>query len=392
MKGKIGIGVVVLGGILAALPSIGYMQAKADVLDAADTCFVEFIESEAEGKLAYQHKPLYDEKGDVNGRQYDFTVGNRTGYALLAEITSNEKTFYEVEELFYDKISPFEKCKGMPVYITHRLYLDYNNGNFYDLSDDRLISEETVAEQALKGFGYGGGDYFEGRIQTVDYARKVPLEYSIQYDLPNYYGKIGETSCANTAGAVLIGYYDRFNENLIPNYKVYRKLGTSFTYKATSEPQIVELTAQLHTLMSTDQGKQGTTYTEFQEGMTEYVSSHGYTYVTTNMFSWGNFDFGKYKQAVESGKPVALFLSSFAFLNTIQENTNRDVINSGYCSLTHVVVGCGYKQYTYYDANNRQIGQNVYLKVASALQEYKIGYLNINGFGNIDRAIAVEIK
>ncbi len=392
MKNKIIIGALALSGIFAAVPSIGNVQVKAEPLDAADTCFVEFVQSEAEGELRYEYIPLYNEKQEVNGRQYDFTIDNRTGYALLTEITGNGKTLYEVEELFYDETSPFEACEGMPVYITHRLYLDYKNGNFYNLADGSIVNEDSLEEQALKGFGYGGGDYFEDRVQTVNYARKVPLEYSIQYDLPNYYGKIGDTSCANTAGAVLIGYYDRFFENLIPDYKVYRKLGTSFTYKGTSEAKIIELTAELHNLMSTNPEREGTTYAEFQQGMTEYVSEHGYTYTTTNMFSWGNFDFGKYKQAVESGKPVALFLSGFALVNSIQENPNMDIISSGYCALTHVVVGCGYKQHTYYDANNKQIGQKTYLKVASALQEYKIGYLNINGLGNIDKAISVEIK
>lgn len=204
-------------------------------------------------------------------------------------------------------------------------------------------------------------------------------------------GKAGETSCANTAGAILIGYYDRFNEDLIPNYKVYRKLGASFIYKAAS-PEIVNLTAELHLLMSTDVGKQGTTYAEFEEGMKAYVTGKGYTYISTNMFSWGKFSFDKYKQSVESGKPVALFLSGFAFETGIEEISGRDVIHNDYCALTHVAVGCGYKRDTYYDSDNKEISTRTYLKVASGISGYDIGYLNINGIGNIDKAISVEIK
>ena len=50
-------------------------------------------------------------------------------------------------------------------------------------------------------------------------------DYEIKYGLPTYYAEYGTTVCANTAGAIAIGYYDRFNENLIPNYKTYTKFG-----------------------------------------------------------------------------------------------------------------------------------------------------------------------
>lgn len=392
MKGKAIIGGLVLSGILGVVPSLGNVSVKAEKSDKADQCFEEFIETDANGQVTYESKPLYNEKLEESGRQYDFTIEGKTGYALLAEIGGTDEKLYEIEELFYDATSPFDACMGKPVYITHRLYLDYIEGEFYNLSDGEKVEAEAVEQATYEGFGYGGGDYFQPQVQTIDYARKAETgNYSIQYDLPNYYGKAGETSCANTAGAVLIGYYDRFYENLIPDYKVYRTLGTSFSYKATSQ-EIINLTAELHTLMSTDVGKQGTTYAEFQDGMQKYISGKGYTYTTTSVFSWGKFSFDKYKQSVESGKPVALFLSGFAFRVGIEESTGRDVIHNDYCALTHVAVGCGYKQDTYYDSNNREIAAKTYLKVSSGLSGYDIGYLNITGIGNIDKAISVEIK
>ena len=390
MKGKVVIGSLVLSGILVLIPTLGNVSVKAEELDKADQYFEEFIKTDVSGQITYESKPLYNEKLEESGRQYDFTVEGRNGYALLTEITGNGKTLYEVEELFYDKISPFEMCNGVPVYITHRLYLDYIDGRFYDLLSGTEVDEEVVKEKAYKGFGYGGGGYYEDRIETIDYARKVPQEYSIKYDLPNYCGKIGETSCANTAGAVLLGYYDRFNENLIPNYKTYTKLGSVLKYKTKSE-EIVGLTEELQALMAVTDGE-GTTYAEFQDGMEKYVSSHGYTYSTANLFSWGSFDFEKYRQSVENDKPVAIFLNGFAFLKNIEEKESTDTVNSSYCALTHVAVGCGYKRDTYYDASNRVITTRTYLKVASVLSDYNIGYLNINSLGNIDRAISVLIQ
>ena len=77
-------------------------------------------------------------------------------------------------------------------------------------------------------------------------------------------------------------------------------------------------------------------------------------------------------------------------LDGIDEYTGRDVVRSGYCSLTHVEVGCGYKTYDYYTSNGKRT-TSIYLKVASGLSDYNIGYLNINGGGNMDKAVSVEI-
>lgn len=103
-------------------------------------------------------------------------------------------------------------------------------------------------------------------------------------------------------------------------------------------------------------------------------------------------DFTKYKQAVKNNKPVAVFLQNFAMLNRIQENSTQDIISSGYCALSHVAVGCGYKQDRYYNAAGNLLDTRTYLKVASALEEYNIGYLNINGLSTINRALSVTIQ
>ena len=95
---------------------------------------------------------------------------------------------------------------------------------------------------------------------------------------------------------------------------------------------------------------------------------------------------------MEAQKPVALFMSGFAFLGSITTAEGVDTITNSYnANGTHVVVGCGYQRHTYYNASGSVISTRTYLKVATGLTFYDIGYLNINGFGNIDKAIAVQI-
>ena len=396
MKNRKTLGVILALGILSmsALPMGKAIVTKAESLDPADQSFMDFILSDTDykGEIEYTHSPLYNEELEVNGRQYDFTVGGVEGYALLTEIQSINKTFYEVEELFYNKQSPFEECEGLPVYITHQVYLDYKNNAFYNLADDYFVADEIIDEYAYKGFGYFGSGTFVEQVQTVNYSSKTTETYSIPYDLPNYRGSVdGETGCSNTAGAVLIGYYDRFHENLIPNYKSYVQVGSVVRYRIGT-PEIFDLVEQLYVLMGTDVNHLGTTFEEFQNGMSQYVSGKGYTYTTTNMFTNGALNLTNYKTSVENGKPVALFLTGYAFLDSITETTSTDTIKSDYSSNSHVVIGCGYKIDTYYNASGTITAVRNYLKVASGTEGYNIGYLNINGFGNIDRAISVNIN
>lgn len=366
-------------------------QSKAQGPDAADECFLEFISSDVgSAEVFYTSFPLYDEDLQIAGRQYDFEAAGSEGYALLKEIRGEGKTLYEIEELFYQQASPFDGCQGLPVYVTFGLYLDYRDGDFYDLKNGLLLEEEWVREQAFQGFGYGGSGVFVPQTQTVAYSSKTTEEYSIPYDLPNYTGKAGETTCANTAGSVLIGYYDRFCENLIPNYKVYTQFGSRVKYKPMSA-EINSLVATLKGLMNTDQEHLGTTFAEFQEGMEQYVRGKGYSYSTASLFTLGNFNFERYKEAVKDEKPVAIFLSSYAMLDSITKNGNTDVIASGFSAMTHVAVGCGYRCDSYFGANGQLLETRRYLKVASCVDKYGVGYLNINGLGKMDRAISVEI-
>ena len=393
MKNKKIVGLLLALGMLSAPTlSVGKgIVAKADVLDAADQSFMEFLLSDTtyQGEVEYTHTPLYNEDLEISGRQYNFTIGEVNGYALLAEIQSGDKTFYEIEELFYNAQSPFVECEGLPVYITHRVYLDYKNNAFYNMADDMILSEETVDEYAYIGFGYCGAWDFAEQYETVSYATKNVSSYSIQYDLPNYFGPVG-TTCASTAGTVLVAYYDRFYENLIPNFQVYNLFAGRVRYKPISE-NTINVANELYDLMGGEREHLGTTFSEFQDGMTAYVNSKGLTYSTTSLFTNGSFDFEKYKTAVQNNKPVALFLNGFAFKTDLTTSNNVDTIKSDRSDTAHVVVGCGYEQYKYYNAAGQEIDNRIYLKVATALNSYQIGYLNVNGLTVINHALSVEI-
>ncbi len=235
---------------------------------------------------------------------------------------------------------------------------------------------------------YCGYAEFVTQSETINYSRKETSEYEFQYGIPDYYNMTDSTSCANVAGAVVIGYYDRFCEELMPNFKSYYQLGSAIAYRSGGADAKNVMTT-LYTLMGTDVGGAGTTFDGFHAGMKSYVNGHGYSYITEDM---GNIDFSKYKNAVEADKPVAIFLSTFSFKITGSDDGTTEIIKNDYCTTGHVVVGYGYKVDTYYNDNNQVIATRTYLKVASGLFTYKKTNLCLDGKSKVSRATAITIQ
>ena len=369
--------------------------ARAYAYDEADNYFLEFVLSDAtyQGEVCFTHNPLYDNNLQQNGREYLFSIGEVNGYALMTQFETQTQIFYEIEELFYNAPSPFANVEGLPVYVTHNTYLEYKNQAFFDITTGAQVDETALAECAYKGFNYFGGttaDFTHSSV-TVSYSTKSTTEYSIQYDLPSIVGSVEGGSCAHTAGAVILTYYDRFCENIIPNFTPVISFGTTLIYKTTDD-ELYNMMLELVDLMLIGEPHAGTTFSEFQLGMETYVEQQGYTYTTANLFSNGSFNFSSYQNAVQNNKPCAIFLTNFSMLNGIDEGNGVDEISSGYCPVSHVVAGCGYRVDTYYNSNGNVIDTRTYLKVACGTMTYGIGYLNINGVSTISKAISVYVS
>ena len=380
---------LILATLLSSLPTLGALSATAEELSPVDAYFLDFVADDiGNNPISYQSTPLYDETLTATGYEYTFEVNGVNGYALLQEVQVGEESFYEVEEMKFNGVSPFSQCDGLPVYITFHLYLDYVDGVLYDLETGDPVSQETLALAASKRFGYFGGGSYTHQTYTITYDHKTSDTYIIQYGLPVYYPTTG-TSCANAAGTIVIGYYDRFYENLVPNELSYIVLGNNLTYRSQSF-KIQEICLQLYDLMGTTDT--GTTFAGFNAGMSAYVQQQGYSYSTTSVFTSGSFDFNKYETAVESGKPVALFLNNYAIYNYTATDGNVDTISNDVSPYTHVAIACGYKCDTYYDANNNVISTQRYLRVSSGLALYDLCYINATAYTTINNAIAITIE
>lgn len=235
---------------------------------------------------------------------------------------------------------------------------------------------------------YCGAGGFVSESETITYSRRETVEFKIKGEVPNYIGQINNANCANIAGTILIGYYDRFCEELIPNFKAYNQLGSVIKYKLESN-ETEAVMSSLYTLMETNVGGAGTTFNGFHKGMSAFVSGHNYNYVTEDI---GNLDFERFKTSVENKKPVALFLNNYSFKTAGQDTGTMETINSNHSTVAHVAIGYGYKVDTYYNSNNQVVTTRTYLKVASGLVEYGLTYLCMDNKSKIDRATSIMIS
>ncbi len=357
-------------------------------LDAADQCLMNYIANDATD-VDYTREPLYNKDLQQTGWDYAFTADGVAGYALLSTVTVQGEPVYEVQEFKLNEQSPFENCEGYPVFVTHNTYIDYHSNLYFNIADNSVFSAREVDDLSTRGFAYFTGETTENSdmgysgiavgtpfSEVIDYDHKTTEEYQIPSKVPDYCSASGNNNCANIAGSIVIGYYDRMCENLLPNYQAYMTLMSYIIYKGQSEESIACGQA-LYTLMGTDVAQVGTTFSGYQSGMAQYAANYGgYTYSSSSVKTLGTFDMGKFATAVQSGKPVALFLPTYTFVG-IGEYEGYDYVGGETYVSGHVAIAFGYRTETYYDANNAVIATRRYLKVASGFTTLGITYLSL---------------
>ena len=239
-----------------------------------------------------------------------------------------------------------------------------------------FVKANAQEQENIDEIRYGGATGLTVTTQNFTFDEKVVTEdYEIKYGLPNYYDENGLKLCANVAGAIVIGYYDRFKENLIPDYKSYKKALSRITYKAQDDVTLA-LINQLKNLMQ-GSNPNGATFNEYTNGMTTYVSRAGYTYTQQNVMNGSSLNMSKVKTAITETKPVLLFLKNFTFAKT-EESSSTLTIENTYGNFTHVAACYGYTEVKYYN-NNQLVYTAKLLKIKSGLtQDEEYQYLNLD--------------
>lgn len=385
--------------IVASLMALGFGQIPIDtgyavnyeMYDEADSVFIKTVddilqdEETEDVRIVAEKEVIHDIDLNPLGLVYDFCVDDSAGYAIVLQQAEE----FIVPEIFLDAVNPYkevpdENCKK--VYLNTMSYLYYNEEGYFEPKTQ--LSVDTDILEQVYGSSYRGGGVPSYTSETISYTYRNENNTEIVKRHPAYYEDgVLQNACAAIAGTNIISYYDRYYENLIPNYTPGSKMGTMYLYKEQNG-NVVSVMRQLNTDMQ-NKGS-GTTLSQFKSGMTKYVNTKGLAITYESCKTNGSLNLLKVKENIDEEKPIALFLSGFN-LSTISVGSNTDSINYKLVDTNHVMVCFGIKEVSYQFANG-STQKNTYFQVASGLQSQARGYYQLNYNGQINEALAISIQ
>ena len=373
---------------IIAIANIGTLQAalaceRAECRDVFSATLDELLDQNGieNPNIAIRTEKIYDLELNELGCLYDFTVNGTSGYALMIEMDN----VFEVSEIIFGATNPYADCEGIKVYPSVATYLYNLNGKYYDAKTKIEIPEDTLAQMSEKAF-YGGSVVKDTKI--IVYKTRTADSWKMCVAPPKYEGIVGYNNiCTAIAAGNVIGFWDRFCENLIPDYTAYRELNGRYMYKMQST-EVSECIRQLAIDMN---GGNGTTVTECKSGMTTYCKRAGYSISFSKTMSWGSFNYSSSKTKMKNGEPILLFSQGFSVYDTLADPDNNKDVYSGYISTgNHAMVGFGYIDVTYTFADGSSSSSS-YLQIASGQNDLPFGYFNVKAH-QIDDAYSVKIS
>lgn len=242
-------------------------------------------------------------------------------------------------------------------------------GGFYGDSETATMSDIT-SEQVY--YTNKEEDYF-----TTD--NSVPL-YTPNTTLSN--------SCGATGGAIIVGFYDKYYENLIPGYTTYYTANGN--YKKIDSTYIPALMVDLYDLMRTNVDDVGVSESDCRSGLRSYVQGKGYSLTYTSIKTGSALNMNACKNAFLNNKPILLFCEEVGVASVDQGN-GYDNITTMTIANNHIMVAYGYYQIKYYSGSNN-FRTDTYFFVAPGLYGLTVGWVNVDSIDWLNNGYIVTIN
>ena len=135
--------------------------------------------------------------------------------------------------------------------------------------------------------GFNGSSFIRTEQEIINYAYKTETEDYISCSLPKYgEGSSRPNTCANIAGATLLGYYDKTYDEMIPNFTAGRTIRDKYIFNAKTSA-VQDVIDDLYIRMATNTTGNGTTANNCRNGLASYINSKGRNVTYTNVVSGG---------------------------------------------------------------------------------------------------------
>lgn len=370
-----------------------------DSYDTEQACISSFLTEMkdmpeyAYESVSYTRGNLYDTAGNLSGYMYSLTFdGTRYGYAMC---DINDGT-YTVTEMFMGSLSPYDGYSGIKLYPTFMTYIVKNGDAYYDIVKETEVDLSAVQALEEQGFGFNGSGSATDATFTVYYAHKEVATTKITDEIPNYTGGVsaGTNACTPKAGLVIIGYWDRYKEDLILDFIPYNIYSGYFLWK-TETDEICDTGNLLYEYMKTNVNGVGTTIPKCKTGLTNYAADYGgYSVTYRSVMSGGSYNLNAMLTEFNANRPIMMFFNpyyNYVSFNQYVFDGGETNAKSDY-SGSHTMVAYGYRNIKYYDSDDSIIQQDEYLLVNPVMQTCTKGMLKLNDdFVSMNDAFSVEI-
>lgn len=374
----------------------GGMSAFAAVsLEECDKCFQTTMNSLLDKEdvigntIAAERKPVYDIMLEQLGYVYEYRLAEGEGYAIIICDDGN----YVPREVVPYAVSPYAQVgeDELCVYV--------NSMSYYKAVDGKLCVISTGEEITAEAFDFlkeNAVFYKNSEGKDPEYEKVIvefkgdPVEdyYKVCDRPPEYCNGIGlKGACAAVAGTNIIGFFDRFYEDLIPEH-VAGKYVLDDLYRYNHEDEyVLSAMSQIYDYMGGTEI--GITEENFKKGLKNYSSAKGLSCDFTSLISWGKLNYSSVKSSIKNNKPVALFLNTYNICD-IDFDTQRDIIDYTKYFGNHVMVGFGYRDTTYTLTNGSKSNYK-FVCVATGFGDPSAAYFNMDYCTNIISAYSVNI-
>lgn len=236
---------------------------------------------------------------------------------------------------------------------------------------DRYVGGELIATYADENISYVSKQI----IEDISTANGAP-EYQPISGIQN--------GCGAVAGAIVVGFYDKYYENMIAGWQSFYSTGR---YKAQDKTYVPAIINDLYTRMNTNVSAPGVSESEFKSGLKSYVVNQGYNLEYASLGSGNSFNYSAFKTAVNNNQ-VAVLLVKPSDLYQVSYNTNEDVVTTSNISGNHIMVAYGYYEVKYTLSNGTRTDK--YLRVSTGLAGNTLALYKVGTY--IDAAYQVKIN
>lgn len=260
-----------------------------------------------------------------------------------------------------------------------------------------LFSQGFMAkadEQFICDDGFSGEGEAVASSYTVEYDSYHVNDAYVVTAAPSY-GHATDTlpnNCGPVAGANIVGFYDRYYTNLIPDFTP--GLSTSSGYKYYPSIGFAALNTLMETLyeeMQTNSEANGTSSRQFLTGLRNYVEGKGYSIGYESMYSSSTrVNYTKVEQMVNANRVGVIFCNRYNFVFGIVHQDNKTTVTKKSYNIGHGMMVYGYTTIDYYK-DGRIFQTDTFLQVSSGFASGAQGYIKMDDYLSIFDAYIVTI-